>query len=109
MHDVHPLADGRRLRLRLPLAADRARLHDLLAGLGLEAEDLEVRRALLCVPGRRAALCATEWDGAHERLAGFGAADLERGTMTLLGPPEVAETLGEALREHAPTWRRRVA
>jgi hypothetical protein len=109
LHDVHPLPDGRRLRLRLPLAADRARLHDLLADLGLEAEELEVRRALRCVPGGRAALCATEWDGGQERLTGFGAADLGRGTLTLLGPPEVRATLGEALCAHAQTWSRRVA
>jgi hypothetical protein len=97
------------VRLRLPLAADRDRLHELLAELGLAADDLEVRRALRCVPGRRAALCATEWDGAHERLVGFGAADLERGRLTLLGPPEVVAKLEDALRAHARTWRRRVA
>ena len=109
LHDLHPLPDGRRVRLRLPLAADRAALHELLGELGLAADDIDVRRALRCVPGRRWALCATEWDGAHERLAGFGAADLEQGTLTLLGPPEVTATLDEALRRHARTWRRRVA
>lgn len=108
-HDVHPLASGRRVRLRLPLALDRAGVHELLASIGLAADDLDVRRALRCVPGRRAALCALEWDGVSERLVGFGAADLERGTSTLLGPPEVAAALDEALRAHAQTWRRRVA
>jgi hypothetical protein len=84
-------------------------LHELLAELGLAADDLDVRRALRCVPGRCAALCAVEWDGTAERLVGFGAADLEHGTLTLLGPPEVTAPLGEALRAHARTWRRRVA
>ena len=108
-HDTHPLPDGGRVRLRLPVASDREALHALLAELGLAAEELEVRRALRCLPGRRDALCATHWHGARERLVGFGAADLERGALTLIAPPEVAELLRDELRRHARTWRRRVA
>ena len=46
---------------------------------------------------------------AGERLVGFGAADLPRGTLTLLGGGEVAGALDDTLRSHARTWRRRVA
>ena len=107
LHTSHPLPDGRRVRLRLPRAHDRAGLHELLASLGLEADDFELRRALRCVPRRRLAVCATVWDGERERLAGFGA--LEAGTLTLVGPPVVADLLAEALDEHARSWSRRVA
>ena len=103
---THPLPDGSVVRLRLPLAADRAALHELLAEHGLTADDMEVRRALRWNPGERYVICATSWDGACERLTGFGV--LEDG-MTLIGPPDVAEVLRATLEAHAPTWNRRVA
>ena len=109
LHGTHSLPDGGTVRVRLPVARDRGDLHDLLAGLGLRADDLDVRRALRCVPGRRAAVVATGWDGLEQRLAGFAAIDLERGTLTLLGRPEVTDLLHQALREQSETWRRRVA
>ena len=109
LHGSHPLPDGRRVRLRLPHAADRDGLHDLLAALGLEAEDLEVRRALSYRPGRRIAICATAWEDGRDRLVGFGALDVERGELTLLAPHWVARLLAGALREQARTSRRRVA
>lgn len=109
LHGTHPMPGGGRVRLRLPLAGDRDGLHELLAWCGLAAEDLDVRRALRCVPGRRAVVVATAWDGLRHRLAGFGALDPRDGALTLIAPPEVAELLREALREQAGTWRRRVA
>jgi hypothetical protein len=109
LHGTHPLPDGGSVRLRLPVARDRADLHVLLADLGLCAGDLEIGRALRCVPGRRAAVVASEWDGLEQRLAGFGALELPQGALTLLGRPTVTDLLREALREQAETWRRRVA
>jgi hypothetical protein len=109
LHGSHPLPDGARIRLRLPLAHDRAGLHELLAELGLDADELDVRRALRCVPGRRIAVCATAWDGWSDRVVGFGALDTASGALTLLGPGDVADVLEEALRAHAGAWSRRVA
>ena len=105
LHDTHPLPDGSRIRLRLPHAADRAALHELLAEHGVAADDLDVRRALRWSPHRRVVV-ATRWDGACERVAGFAALDRERGGMTLIAPREVARVLRRALRDYAD---RRVA
>ena len=109
LHGTHLLPDGSRVRVRLPLAADRGPLRELLTSLGLQADDLEVRRALRCEPGRRAVVVAVEWDGAHQRLTGFGAVDVRSGALTLLGRPAVAGALREELRVQSDTWRRRVA
>jgi hypothetical protein len=107
LHGFHPLPDGRRVRLRLPHTLDRAELHELLREHGLTADEIDVRRALRCVPRRRLALCAVEWAGSSERLVGFGA--LEAGAVTLIGAPTVAALLREQLGEHAQSWSRRVA
>jgi hypothetical protein len=107
LHGFHPLPDGGRVRLRLPHVLDRDGLHELLARYGLAADDLDVRRALRCVPRRRVALCATGLVDGRERLVGFGA--LEAGELTLLGDEAVAEVLEDALREYTGPWSRRVA
>jgi hypothetical protein len=109
LHGTHLLPDGTRIRVRLPLAADRGPLRELLASLGLRADELELRRALNCEPGRRAVVVALEWDGTHQRLAGFGAVDVRSGAMTLLGRPAITGALREELRAQSETWRRRVA
>ena len=109
LHGTHPLPGGGHVRLRLPLAGDRAAAHELLASLGLAADELELRRALRCVSGHRAAVVAVGWDGMHQRLAGFGGLDLRSGALTLIGPPDVAALLEDGLREQAQTWSRRVA
>jgi hypothetical protein len=107
LHVSHPLPDGDRVRLRFPHALDRDGLHELLAAFGLAADDLDVRRALRCVPRRRVALCATGWVDGRERLVGFGA--LEDGVLTVIGSEAVARVLEGALHAHAGPWSRRVA
>ncbi len=107
LHRPLTLPGGGTVRLRLPHGADRTGLHALLARFGLEAGELEVRRALRCAPRRRFVLCATEWHEGRERLAGFGA--LEDGALTLVGADQVRELLAAELTEHAPSWSRRVA
>ena len=109
LHGIHPLPDGRRVRLRLPLAGDRAAAHELLRSLGVAADDLELRRALRCIPGRRAVVVATELHGLGQRLAGFAAVDLPHGSVTVLAAPKAADLLRAGLREQAETWSRRVA
>ena len=107
---THPLPGGPRVRLRLARPGDRADLHELLERLGLEAEDIDVRRALRCTPGHALSICATAWDGSRERLVGIGTLSLSGRRHTLLAEDRrVARLLAHGLGEHAGTWARRVA
>ena len=96
----HPLPSGERVRLRLARPGDRAAL---AAFLGLEPDEMEIRRLL-----RGWGVVATVWDGFAEVIVGFGG-------MTAHGPAVVAEDrdvhalLELALDEHARAWSRRVA
>lgn len=102
----HRLADGVKVRLRLPHVGDRRGLEDLLERLGLAADELDARWA----PGRRWAVMATSWDGGSERVVGFAAVDLPVGAQTLIAESEhVLELLGRALDAHASAKDRRVA
>ena len=99
-----------RVRLRLARPSDRDALHELLGGLGLAAEDLELRRALRCTPGRCVAVCALHWDGRHEGVAGFGRLAVDSGRMTLIASEAaVGDLVAAALHDQAQTWARRVA
>jgi hypothetical protein len=109
LHGTHLLPDGRRVRVRLPLAADRGAVHGLLHELGIAADDLELRRALRCDPGRQAAVVAAELERGRQRIAGFGALDVRSGALTLVAPPELRALLVDELREQSETWSRRVA
>ena len=101
LHDIHPLPDGSHVRLRLPQAADRDALHELLADHGLTADDLDVRRALRWSPDRLVVV-ATRWTGTRESLCGFGAA--ERGAVTVIARPGVSEVLTRVLHEYEHRW-----
>jgi hypothetical protein len=107
----HPVPGaGARVRVRLAHASDAALLRELVFALGLEASDMDLRRALRFRIGERWTVCATAWDGAHERLVGFGALEADRERLTLLaGEPAVEDLLRRALDECARTWGRRVA
>ena len=96
----HPLPDGDRVRLRLARPADREQLAALL---GLEAEEMEIRRLL-----RRWGVVATRWDGLHEIIEGFGGLS-EHGPAVVADDPAVYDLLERALDEHAEAWSRRVA
>jgi hypothetical protein len=69
------LADGQRLRLRMPQGADAPRLRELLAGLGLGADDLELSRILRFDPRDRVAVVATVLADRCEVLVGLAAMD----------------------------------
>ena len=99
LHATHPLPSGDRVRLRLPHAADRDALHELLAEHGVAADDLDARRALRWTPDRPVVV-ATRWDGARERLAGYGAVDRRSGAKTVVAPADVRDVLRLALREY---------
>jgi len=92
----HRLSDGNRVRLRLPHVRDAAEL----AGLAGE-DELTVRRWLRA----DVAVCALAWDGAHDRLVGFGHL-AGRGERHVLAPhPEVAALVLRGLTERAVSRR----
>ncbi len=87
----HRLPDGRRVRLRLPHLGDAA-------GDGA----LEVRRALRA----RVAVCALEWDGAHEVLVGSAHLTDDGEERVVAADPAVRALLHDALVERALSLRR---
>jgi hypothetical protein len=100
------LPDGRRIRLRLPQTADRPRLTELHARLGLHHDDLDAARELRFDPRRRTVVCAIVWDGSHESLAGWAGADRGSATPDLLLAdeslaPGVTQLLLDALADRA--------
>ena len=89
----HRLADGRRVRLRLPHVRDAT-----------GARELGVRRALRADVG----VCALEWDGARERLVGCGFLT-DGGERRVTGAdPQIRALVEVALTERA-RGRRRLA
>jgi hypothetical protein len=96
----HTLPSGDRVRLRLARTTDR---EPLAALLGLEAEEMEIRRLL-----RRWGVVATVWDGFSEVVVGFGGLS-EHGPAVVADDPWVYDLLERALDEHAERWSRRVA
>lgn len=106
LHHTTTLADGARVRLRLPHAGDRPGLHALHARLGVAADELELARAVRFDPRRRAVACATAWHGAAETIVGYGAIDNGADAPDLLVcddglAPGVRDLLADALRAHA--------
>lgn len=100
------LPDGSRIRLRLPQTADRHRLVDLHARLGLHHDDLDAARELRFDPRARTVVCAIVWDGGQETLAGWAGADRGERTPDLLLAdealaPGVTRVLLEAIAERA--------
>lgn len=106
LDDTTSLPDGRRVRVRLPQAADRPRLGELHGRLGLEHDDLDAARALRFDPRARIVVCAIVWDGTHETLAGWAASDRGADAPDLLLAdetlaPGVTRLLLEALADRA--------
>ena len=100
----HTLPGGLRVRLRLPHVSDGPALRDLLARLGLQADELEVRRALRFDPlGPAVTAFATAFLDAREQLVGVASGG--RRTDLLLADevaaPGIGALLEAALRERA--------
>jgi hypothetical protein len=98
---AHPHPAGPRVRLRLARPGDRAAVLALLAGRGVEASELDVRRLLAFDPLGRLVLCAfAPVDGA-ETLVGLGAIDLAPGAEpdTVVVDERLTEGLGELLAQ----------
>lgn len=97
----HPLPAGPRVRLRLARLGDAPAVLALLAGRGVVATELDVRRLLAYAPDRRAVLAAFAPLDGRERLVGLGAIDLEAGADvdTVVVDERLTDGLGELLRE----------
>lgn len=99
LDDTTSLPDGTRIRLRLPHSGDRAELRALHGRLGLQADDLEIGRALRFDPRTRTTLCATVWVGGRETVVGY--ATTTRGARqaeTVLADERLAPGVGAIVR-----------
>jgi hypothetical protein len=95
----HTLANGVRVRVRLPHTGDRAALANLHRRLGLEAGELDLHRLLHFDPRSRRAVCAFAWIGGVEMLVGFAVGDRTRvgASEIVLVDPTVAPGLDDLL------------
>src|SRR3954449_2644505 len=85
----HPLADGTRVRLRLPQAGDRAGLVALHDRLGAPLDDVRMTRILRFDPRAWVSVCATMLSGLTEVLVAYGHVDRD-GTSSLVVADEAA-------------------
>lgn len=69
------LADGQRIRVRMPRSSDRARLGELVARAGAGRDDLEAERLLRYDPQRRTVLIAGIWTGSSSVIVGYAACE----------------------------------
>jgi hypothetical protein len=107
----HPLADGARVRLRLPHAGDRAGLVALHDRLGAPLEPLRLARILRFDPRACVSVCATMLTGLNEVLVAYGHIDRDgRASLVVadeLLAPGVTDLVRAALEER--TGARHVA
>jgi hypothetical protein len=100
-----PVPGGPPVRLRLAGPSDRPHIRALLAGRGIEAGDLEVRRLLAFDPSRRHVLCALAPIDGQETLVGLGAIDAGAEAPDVLVVDQrlggLAAVLGRVLVERA--------
>ena len=100
------LPNGLRVRLRLPIPSDRARLRELWGRLGGDADELATTRLVWFDPRERSAICATAFAGAGEAIVGYGSMErhAEQPDLLLVDDelaPGIEELLTEALSHHA--------
>lgn len=112
---THALPGAPRVRVRLGGRPDASAAAALLAGRGIAASDLELRRLFTYDPLRRAVLCAFAPIDGHETLVGLAAADLDGDAEpdTMITDenmaPGLATLLGRLLTERARARARRAA
>lgn len=104
------LPDGRRVRLRLPHASDRAGLRALHASVGLDLDDVALNRMVRLDPRREVTVVATAWVGGQETVVGFASGVLgheaERIIVNEVVDPELVGLLVRALSERTAAVRR---
>lgn len=99
LDDTASLPDGTRIRLRLPHARDRAGLRDLHHRLGLDADDLDIARALRFDPRVRTTLCAVTWSDGQEHVVAYAStARGSRRAETVLADERSAPGAGAIVR-----------
>ena len=107
----HSIADGTRVRLRLPHGGDRAGLEALHERLGAPLEEVRLRRILRFDPRACLSVCATTFHGMTEVLVAYGHVDREgNGELVVAdeaAAPGVTGLVRAALAER--TAARRVA
>jgi hypothetical protein len=111
LHGSTTLANGLRLRLRLPHGSDAEPVRGLLEHAGLMPDDRLVARTLRFDPRDRVAVVATTLVDRSEQIVGMGAIDHSGEEPDLLvaderAAPGVGAVLEEALRTHTIRIRR---
>lgn len=99
----HAVPGGDRIRLRLPRIGDRTALREFLERLGMDADDLDVRRGLRWAPrAGRWTVVATRWNGSREEIVGLAVVDDDDGAPSLLAEDAaVCDLLAQALADRA--------
>ena len=85
------------VRLRVPLRSDASRLRALHDRIGLEADELAVRRMLRFDPRETVAIAATMLVGRSEEIVGFAMRDRDAEDADLL---LADEALAPGIRAH---------
>ena len=95
------LPSGLRVRFRLPQAADRPALRELLARDGDPVDDVRAGRLLRFDPRNRLVLCAAAPVGGREALVAVGTItpDREARPVVLVADERAAPGVGDALAE----------
>ena len=112
---THVTPDGARVRVRLARLGDLPAVAALLAGRGVAATHLDLRRLLQYDPVHRAVLVATAPVDGAERVVAIGSIDLDDGEFpdTLVVDERfsdgLGELLGDVLADRAARHHRRVA
>ena len=111
LHGSTTLANGLRLRLRLPQGSDAEPLRGLLEHAGLMPDDRLVARTLRFDPRDGVTVVATTFVARSEQIVGLGAMDHTDEEPDLLvadegAAPGVGAVLEEALRTHTIRIRR---
>ena len=99
------LPSGQRLRTRLPQRGDVARLRELFARLGLEADELQLSRWVRFDPRRDVAIVATVLVGRTDEVVGLAIMDIDGPDPELVvadeeQAPGVSAALEHAVRAH---------
>lgn len=109
---THALDGGARVRLRLARRSDVPAARRLLRECGVDATELELRRALAYDPAERRVYCALTSVGGRETLAGLGAIELKPGAeidmlvVDEAAAPGLGQLLGVLLQALAAPRRR---
>ena len=95
---THPLADGTRVRLRLPQARDRAGLRALHDRLGAPLDAVRMARVLRFDPRAGFSVCATVLSGATEVLVAYGHVGRDGSSSLVVADEAFAPGVSELVR-----------